>query len=176
MYNLHVILNVTTHYLTRYPRRRSNLTYRFIFLISLLCHYAHILRLGMTLHDLVTHCGNKHVTKPWHTNIEGINLSFLIVCCVTLTMSNWREGVWVCKRELMGMMMNKVKTVFQPVGNNKRQKWQGIVVNQCSTTNYRHWYICLFNTINAMKDDTMMWWCISLCAKHQVALTVKLDP
>jgi len=32
MYNLHGILNITTHYFTRYPRK-SNLTYWFILLI-----------------------------------------------------------------------------------------------------------------------------------------------
>jgi len=94
-------------------------TYLFTF-----CPYAHILRPGTTLHDPVTQRGNKHVTKPGHANTQGQNLSLLVVCCVTLTMSNWRAaGVWVCKRQLMGQIMNKVKTVFQPVGNNKRQKW-----------------------------------------------------
>ena len=36
MHNLHVILDVTTYYFTRYTRRRSNLTYWFILLICLL--------------------------------------------------------------------------------------------------------------------------------------------
>ena len=89
-YNLHVTLNVTAHYCTRCPRRRCNLTYLFIYFIYLFHfrHYAHILRPGTTLHDPVTQCGNKHVTKPGHENTQGRNVSLLVVCCVTLAMSN----------------------------------------------------------------------------------------
>jgi len=57
-------------------------------LVFYLFHYVCTLWLGMTLRNLVTLHGNKHVKKPHRANAHICIFSLAVMCCVSLIMAD----------------------------------------------------------------------------------------